>query len=488
MIEKLYTVEEVAELASVTGRTIRNYLKSGRLVGRKIGGQWRFPESEVQRLLTGALPEPEEDEGDDIEPSTVSFPLEPEEPVSYSTPSPLPEPEPSPLPKSAADTVDYIDFPRPAPLPSAAPPPAPPVQEPVHYPEPQQETPTIVQAPVETLSPQPKPESPATVPVSAPEPAPVLPPQQPPVQPVIPPAPAPVAYSPPPAQVPTEPQPAPAPIPVSTPAPVQAPVEPAIMQPPVSAPQTNAQMAYSAPAQPYTPPAAPSVEPTAYPQAANIAPGPSQLPPQQGPQQNYMPPTATYPIQSAVPPAQTSEIPLQGEPVFSTAYPQIQPAAQPPIAPYYPYQQQAVWYPGFAPPVYAVPPSPAQEPEPAKATSAKGGAVETDVPSRPRELAGTDESPAPIPEFSDVGKRVSRFISEVHDCSHGPMVCTIVDTHQSLSSAQATAERLAEIAAQESESGVLCQSFVEFDERYFIARYTFFGSSSFLFRCLKLLE
>ena len=28
MIEKLYTVEEVAELASVTGRTIRNYLST----------------------------------------------------------------------------------------------------------------------------------------------------------------------------------------------------------------------------------------------------------------------------------------------------------------------------------------------------------------------------------------------------------------------------------------------------------------------------
>lgn len=58
MIEKLYTVEEIASLASVTGRTIRNYLKSGRLVGRKIGGQWRFTESEVQRLLSGEMPLP----------------------------------------------------------------------------------------------------------------------------------------------------------------------------------------------------------------------------------------------------------------------------------------------------------------------------------------------------------------------------------------------------------------------------------------------
>ena len=88
MIEKLYTVEEVAELASVTGRTIRNYLKSGRLVGRKIGGQWRFPESEVQRLLTGGeVPEIEDEVSstvDDIDSTafvsdaTSSYPTHPE--------------------------------------------------------------------------------------------------------------------------------------------------------------------------------------------------------------------------------------------------------------------------------------------------------------------------------------------------------------------------------------------------------------------------
>lgn len=69
MLEKLYTVEEVAELASVTGRTIRNYLKSGRLVGRKIGGQWRFPESEVQRLLSGADSQP-------VKPAEQSAPVQ----------------------------------------------------------------------------------------------------------------------------------------------------------------------------------------------------------------------------------------------------------------------------------------------------------------------------------------------------------------------------------------------------------------------------
>ena len=97
-----------------------------------------------------------------------------------------------------------------------------------------------------------------------------------------------------------------------------------------------------------------------------------------------------------------------------------------------------------------------------------------------------DKSPVG-PELSDVGKQVMRFVAEVHDCSLGPQVCSIVDLHQALPAAKVTSERLAEIARQESENGQLCQSFVEFDERYFVARYTLVGTSSFLARCLKLL-
>ena len=41
-LQKLYSVEEIAQMTSVTTRTIRNYLRNGILKGRKIGGQWRF--------------------------------------------------------------------------------------------------------------------------------------------------------------------------------------------------------------------------------------------------------------------------------------------------------------------------------------------------------------------------------------------------------------------------------------------------------------
>jgi len=50
-MEKLYTVEEIAEMTSLTTRTIRNYLKDGILKGRKIGGQWRFTEEDVKNFM-----------------------------------------------------------------------------------------------------------------------------------------------------------------------------------------------------------------------------------------------------------------------------------------------------------------------------------------------------------------------------------------------------------------------------------------------------
>ncbi len=35
--------------------------------------------------------------------------------------------------------------------------------------------------------------------------------------------------------------------------------------------------------------------------------------------------------------------------------------------------------------------------------------------------------------------------------------------------------------------GQLCQAFVEFDERFYVARYTLFGTTAYLLRCLKLI-
>jgi excisionase family DNA binding protein len=53
-MEKLYTVEEIANMLSLTTRTIRNYLKDGNLKGRKIGGQWRFTEEELKNFMDNA--------------------------------------------------------------------------------------------------------------------------------------------------------------------------------------------------------------------------------------------------------------------------------------------------------------------------------------------------------------------------------------------------------------------------------------------------
>ena len=50
-MEKLFTVEDIAKMTSMTTRTIRNYLKDGLLKGRKIGGQWRFTEDDIKNLM-----------------------------------------------------------------------------------------------------------------------------------------------------------------------------------------------------------------------------------------------------------------------------------------------------------------------------------------------------------------------------------------------------------------------------------------------------
>ena len=50
-MEKMFTVEDIAKMASMTTRTIRNYLKDGILEGRKIGGQWRFTEEDIKKFM-----------------------------------------------------------------------------------------------------------------------------------------------------------------------------------------------------------------------------------------------------------------------------------------------------------------------------------------------------------------------------------------------------------------------------------------------------
>lgn len=90
--------------------------------------------------------------------------------------------------------------------------------------------------------------------------------------------------------------------------------------------------------------------------------------------------------------------------------------------------------------------------------------------------------------LTNIGKKVARFASEVHDCSKGNQICTIIDTFQTLPNAKKMIVQLADISRQESADGTLCQVYTEYDERFSIARYTLFGTTAFIERCLSILN
>ena len=50
----LYDLKEVAELLSVTTTTIHNYIKSGSLDARKIGGRWYVAEETIKSFVSGS--------------------------------------------------------------------------------------------------------------------------------------------------------------------------------------------------------------------------------------------------------------------------------------------------------------------------------------------------------------------------------------------------------------------------------------------------
>ena len=54
MEEKVYTVEEIAELLKVKVYTVREWLRTGKLKGFKMGGRvWRVKESELDKFING---------------------------------------------------------------------------------------------------------------------------------------------------------------------------------------------------------------------------------------------------------------------------------------------------------------------------------------------------------------------------------------------------------------------------------------------------
>ena len=51
VLEAVYTPKEVAELLKVSEQVIAEELKSGRLVGFRVGRQWRIMESSVKEYI-----------------------------------------------------------------------------------------------------------------------------------------------------------------------------------------------------------------------------------------------------------------------------------------------------------------------------------------------------------------------------------------------------------------------------------------------------
>ncbi|MEC9485365.1 MAG: helix-turn-helix domain-containing protein [Candidatus Izemoplasma sp.] len=46
-----YTLKDIMEITRLSERTIRRYLKQGKLNGDKIGKEWRFQEEDVKQLF-----------------------------------------------------------------------------------------------------------------------------------------------------------------------------------------------------------------------------------------------------------------------------------------------------------------------------------------------------------------------------------------------------------------------------------------------------
>jgi excisionase family DNA binding protein len=54
---ELLTVEEVANILRLNVRTIWRMLKDGRLKGIRLGGGWRIPKEELEKILVISSPE-----------------------------------------------------------------------------------------------------------------------------------------------------------------------------------------------------------------------------------------------------------------------------------------------------------------------------------------------------------------------------------------------------------------------------------------------
>lgn len=49
--KEYYTSDEVAKLLGVTKRSIRNYIKEGKITGTKYGGRWNFTKEDIEDYI-----------------------------------------------------------------------------------------------------------------------------------------------------------------------------------------------------------------------------------------------------------------------------------------------------------------------------------------------------------------------------------------------------------------------------------------------------
>lgn len=57
-MDKLYTINDLALFSGLSTRTLRNYLKSGILVGEKIDGIWKFTDEEADAFMSNPAVKP----------------------------------------------------------------------------------------------------------------------------------------------------------------------------------------------------------------------------------------------------------------------------------------------------------------------------------------------------------------------------------------------------------------------------------------------
>lgn len=59
---ELYTVDELSELMGIQERTIREYLKAGKIRGRKLAKRWYVTEEALREYFEAEEPLPEEEQ------------------------------------------------------------------------------------------------------------------------------------------------------------------------------------------------------------------------------------------------------------------------------------------------------------------------------------------------------------------------------------------------------------------------------------------